>query len=97
MKIHYDTEDLDLDSEEAENLLLLALKKKLSLSHSCEGMASCGTCRIIVTKGLLSLPPRNLLEQEMADDRGFLPEERLACQLDLSELISEFSFKLPEE
>ena len=97
VSIRYDTEELEFSSEEAENLLRLAIKKKLPISFSCEGNASCGTCRVIVTKGVDHLPPRNALEQEMADDRDFKAEERLACQLDLDDLTSGFSFKFPQD
>ena len=97
IKVRYITEELDLETDGFENLLLLAIRKKLPISHSCEGMASCGTCRVIVTDGLEHLPPRNTLEQEMADDRDFRPEGRLACQMDLPQITGSFSFKLPED
>lgn len=92
MKIIYDTENLDLKVSDGMSLLDLCQKNKVNIDHSCEGMASCGTCRVIITQGLSDLPPRNALEQEMADDRGFAPEERLACQLEPS---TDFHFKLP--
>ncbi len=95
MKIQYDTESLLLDPEEAPNLLLLAIRHRIPIGHSCEGMASCGTCRVIITEGVETLPTRNSLEQEMADDRGFAPNERLACQLDLDDVSHDFAFKLP--
>jgi len=94
MKIIYDTENLDLKIKDGSSLLDLCLSNKVPISHSCEGMASCGTCRVIITNGLSELPERNTLEQDMADDRGFKQEERLACQLDPK---SSFRFKLPEE
>ena len=84
MKVIYDTENLDLEARPGESLLDMCLRKKVPISHSCEGMASCGTCRVIVTDGLDSLPERNFLEQEMADDRQFEKEERLSCQLEPS-------------
>lgn len=94
MKVHYDTENLDFEVSPEESLLTACLKNKVPIDHSCEGMASCGTCRVIVTSDLTTLPKRNSLEQEMADDRQFRPEERLACQL---ELHSNLSFKLPKD
>ncbi len=92
MKAHYITEDLCLEIKQGESLLEACIRKKIPISHSCEGMASCGTCRVIITSDLNLLPPRNSLEQEMADDRGFKPEERLACQMEINH---DFSFKLP--
>ena len=63
-----------------ESLLDFALKNRIDLDHSCGGMGSCGTCRLIVVEGIELLPPRNEIEGEMAESRCFKPEERLACQ-----------------
>ncbi len=94
MKIVYDTENLDLKVGKSTNLLDVCLRNKVPISHSCEGMASCGTCRIIVTHGEEKLPPRNSIEQEMADDRNFQSHERLACQCMPK---SDLSFVLPKD
>lgn len=94
MEIRYDTLEKALTTNKEEDLLELCLKNKIPISHSCEGMASCGTCRVIITSNPDDLHPRNELEQEMADDRGFQAKERLACQLSLEK---SFSFKLPED
>jgi ferredoxin len=63
-------------------VLELALSKKLPLEHSCGGMGTCGTCRVIVCSDLAQLPERNEVELEIARDRDFAPQERLACQLE---------------
>lgn len=44
-------------------------------------MGSCTTRRVIVVHSRAALPPRNELEQDIADMRGFRDDERLACQL----------------
>ncbi len=62
------------------SILELAKKNRIAMRHSCDGMGSCGTCRVVINKGLNLLPPRNEIEQEMSDDRGFQPQERLSCQ-----------------
>ena len=59
-------------------VLELAHLHEIEISSSCGGMGSCGTCRIHIEAELL--PPRNELENDMAADRGFAPNERLACQ-----------------
>jgi ferredoxin, 2Fe-2S len=61
-----------------ENLLLLALRNRIPIATSCGGSGSCGTCRVTVKCGQV----RNDVEQAMADDRGFAPDERLACQIE---------------
>jgi ferredoxin, 2Fe-2S len=77
-----------------ESLLELCIRHKVPISHSCEGMASCGTCRVIIKQGLDQLHERNPLESEMASDRNFNPEERLACQLSPN---TDLAFILPED
>lgn len=62
-------------------VLDVALGNEIELSHSCGGMGSCGTCRVVVESDLSVLEDRNEIELEIATDRGFQPEERLACQL----------------
>ncbi|MEZ4873843.1 MAG: 2Fe-2S iron-sulfur cluster-binding protein [Bdellovibrionales bacterium] len=67
--------------EENQSVLELTLKNKIPLNHSCGGNATCGTCRVIVKSEIKELPPRNEVEQEMAEDRDFELRERLGCQL----------------
>jgi len=80
-KVCYLTENTLMTSPGNKSLLEICLQNKIPISHSCEGMASCGTCRVLVLEGLDQLGSRNPLEQEMALDRGFKPHERLACQI----------------
>ena len=94
MPIIYETEQQELIPKKEENLLDLCLNNGIEIDHSCEGGASCGTCRIIVTQGSELLHPRNPLEQDMADDRKFSPKERLACQ---TALTTSFSFYIPKD
>lgn len=94
MAIIYDTDEKSLPIKKEENLLQLCLTHKIDISHECEGMASCGTCRVIIVEGIENLPERNELETEMAEDRIFKPEERLACQTSLN---CSFRFRLPED
>lgn len=73
--------DITCEIEDADSVLQVALKNKIEIAHSCGGMGSCTTCRVIVESPLEELPPRNELEQDIADMRGFHPAERLSCQL----------------
>ena len=95
MKIFYENEEIQLKGDGYKNLLRLCLKNKIDISHSCDGMASCGTCRVVVTSCAETLSPRNELEEEIANDRNYAPEERLACQLEIHKN-SRFSFRIPE-
>ncbi len=64
-----------------ESLLELALKEEIEIANSCGGMGTCGTCRVEIESPVQDLMPRNEIELEMANDRGFKPEIRLACQM----------------
>lgn len=75
-----------------KTVLEVALENRLPLNHSCDGNASCGTCRIRIVSSEEPLEKRNELEAELANDRGFAPDERLACQLTAS---GGLKFKIP--
>jgi adenylate cyclase len=47
----------------------------------CGGRARCTTCRVLVTKGLDSLPPPSGRESAALARIGATPETRLACQI----------------
>ena len=64
-----------------ESVLAVALNNGIEISHSCGGMGSCTTCRVLVEHCSQALPPRNELESDIADMRGFAENERLSCQL----------------
>lgn len=72
---------INVQFENEESLLEVALNNKIDIAHSCGGMGTCGTCRVRIESSIVDLPERNEIEQEMANDRRFEPELRLACQL----------------
>lgn len=63
------------------SILEVALEHNIDLSHSCEGSGTCGTCRVILLSPESDVESRNEIEAEMAADRCFAANERLACQL----------------
>lgn len=66
---------------EGQNVLEVALNQDIPLPHSCGGMGSCTTCRIIVEKFVETPNSRTEVENEIIAGRGFAEEERLSCQL----------------
>lgn len=70
------------------NLLELLLANKIGIGNSCGGNGTCTTCRVFVTKNLSMLNDRTEIEQERAEERDFLPEERLACQTEVYDDLS---------
>lgn len=63
------------------SVLDVALQNRIPIPTSCEGMGTCGTCRILVLPGGAEANPRNDIEAEIAGARGFAENERLACQV----------------
>ena len=75
------------------SLLEALIDAKIAIDHSCEGMGSCGTCRIYICAGEHNLLAANEIEQEMRKMRNFEANERLSCQLEFS---GEIEIRLPE-
>lgn len=72
--------EYEIDTRHNGSLLDYFNQNKIPIHQSCGGNATCGTCQIKVISGNLLLSPRTELEIEMANERGFKPYERLACQ-----------------
>ncbi|MBX2988181.1 MAG: (2Fe-2S)-binding protein [Bdellovibrionaceae bacterium] len=76
----FEIDGLLVQASQNDSILEACLRAGVKLDHSCGASGSCGTCRVWVESGLTHLDTRNSVEAEMAHDRDFLPEERLACQ-----------------
>ncbi len=63
-----------------EPILPAALRTGIPFTHACGGRARCSTCRIVVVEGRQACASRNPREQAIANQLGFGPEFRLACQ-----------------
>lgn len=81
-RIYIDKTDEYVGLSQKKSLLDVLLDAKIPIAHSCGGNGTCGTClcRIEAKAGL---PKRNEIEAEMAEERLFANEERLACQIKL--------------
>jgi ferredoxin len=80
-KIFIENNQNNVLASQGESVLESLLGNKQDIDNSCGGGGTCGTCRILVSSDLKSLPKRNSIENEMAEDRKFNADERLACQL----------------
>ncbi|MFN8846617.1 MAG: 2Fe-2S iron-sulfur cluster-binding protein [Bdellovibrionales bacterium] len=69
-----------ISSEDKRTILELLLENKIEIDHSCGGNGSCGTCLFYLFGSLQAITEKNAIELEMAQDRGFSENERLACQ-----------------
>lgn len=67
-------DDLDL------SLLEISLKNGIPHVHACGGNGRCSTCRVLILESTVGLEPRNAIERRLAEQKGFEPNIRLACQ-----------------
>ena len=63
-----------------ETVLDTARRADAPIGNSCGGVGVCGRCRVRVLAGAENLSAPTMIETRVASQRGFDPEERLACQ-----------------
>lgn len=73
--------DIEVPFKDGQTVLEAALSNKISLPHSCGGMGSCTTCRVIVENFVEKPNSRTEVEMEIIEGRGFSEMERLSCQI----------------
>ena len=66
-----------------KTLLDAALEADLDLNHYCGGMASCGSCRVIVVEGMENLSPLSSTEEMTLDIVRESERDRLGCQCEV--------------
>lgn len=65
---------------ENETLLDAARRAGVPLGNSCGGTGICARCKVRVVDGAANLTPPTAIELRIGSQRGFAPEERMACQ-----------------
>ncbi|MNL34735.1 2Fe-2S ferredoxin [compost metagenome] len=70
-----------VSQDQEESVLSVGLRGGLDIDHTCGGNGTCGTCIVEVVEGSELLNERTEQELEMSEDRKFLPQERLSCQI----------------
>jgi ferredoxin len=63
-----------------ETVLDAARRAGAPVGNSCGATGICARCRVRVVSGAESLSPPTSIEVRTAAQRGFAPDERLACQ-----------------
>ncbi|MBM0740781.1 adenylate/guanylate cyclase domain-containing protein [Phormidium sp. CLA17] len=79
-QIFYLPDENLIETENANTLLTAALEAGIPHTHVCGGNARCSTCRVLILDGEEFCAPRTPEEQVLADQLGFEPCIRLACQ-----------------
>ena len=84
----------ELEVVQGANLRQEAMKADIAIYQgpdrilNCRGLGLCGTCKVIVKKGMENLSPKGKLEKfklgTMFSSIGHEDEMRLACQLEIN-------------
>lgn len=79
--IQFIPDDRKVEIKDGESVLDAALRAQIPLTHVCGGNARCTTCRIMILDDIETCTrPRTDQERLLADQLGFAPMIRLACQ-----------------
>lgn len=63
------------------SLLDIALENGIDLEHNCGGNCACSTCHVVIVRGMESLTPKSLDEEDQLEDAdGLTVNSRLGCQ-----------------
>lgn len=81
-KLLPENEDVSFTSQ--DTVLSACLEHGIAVDHECGGNGACGTCRVLLVTDPTAQPFTEM-ELERASERGFLPNERLSCQLQPAE------------
>jgi adenylate cyclase len=82
--IRFLPDDRKIEVRDGESILDAALRTGITMAHICGGKSRCSTCRVLVMEGLENCSSKTTEEQDIADQLGFSPEIRLACQTRLT-------------
>jgi ferredoxin, 2Fe-2S len=80
MRVTFTPFGTSAEAKPDETVLDTARRAGAPIGNSCGGVGVCGRCRVSVLSGAESLSAPTMIETRVASQRGFDPEERLACQ-----------------
>ncbi len=80
LQIYYLPDERMVEPDDAITILDASLAAGIPHTHVCGGSARCSTCRVMVLEGQDYCAPRTVEEQKLAEQLGFAPNIRLACQ-----------------
>jgi ferredoxin len=70
-----------LDCDTGESVWACARRNGVLIPTACSGKATCGLCRVKLTKGEENVTPINRDEQKHLGNTYFITKLRLSCQL----------------
>ena len=69
-----------VECRSGEVILNAALRAGIPFTHACGGRGKCSTCRVVIVEGWQACAARTGKERTIANQLGFGPQFRLACQ-----------------
>ena len=81
MKIKFIPQNIELDLNPDKTLLELARENGINIQSSCNGMCSCGDCRVFLKEGDANVFPPTVKELKLIGQGHYVDQRRLACQL----------------
>ena len=81
MKLKFVPQNVEVDVESDKTVLEISRELGLSVQSSCNGMCSCGDCRVFVREGETNLLLPSAKELKLIGQGHYIDQRRLACQL----------------
>ncbi len=81
MKIKFLPQNIELEVDSDKNLLELARENGIKIQSSCNGMCTCGDCRVFLKEGDMNVFPPTTKELKLIGQGHYVDQRRLACQL----------------
>ena len=81
MKIKFIPQNVEVDVDPNKNVLEIARENGLVIQSSCNGMCSCGDCRIFLKDGESHVFSPSEKELNLIGQGHYMDQRRLSCQL----------------
>ena len=81
MKIKFMPQNIEVEIKSNKSVLEISRELGLNIQSSCNGMCSCGDCRVFVKEGESNLLSPSNKELKLIGQGHYLDQRRLACQL----------------
>ena len=81
MKIKFVPQNVEVDIESSKSVLEISRELGFNIQSSCNGMCSCGDCRVFIKEGSSNLLSPSNKELKLIGEGHYLDQRRLACQL----------------
>ena len=81
MKVKFIPQNVEVDVDPDKSVLEMARENGLVIQSSCNGMCSCGDCRVFLKDGEFHVPAPSEKELSLIGQGHYMDQRRLSCQL----------------